>query len=116
MQDQEDPPVVVEAETVGVEDDAPIIHAVPAPPAPASRATIRTASTLRPWITVIAPHWPATITTTARERAALVRALLRLSRPSIRNLCRYARIPTPASLPSSTTCFSRQKFKRPRAS
>ena len=45
-----------EAETDGVVDAVPTMHADPAPPAPASRATIRTASTPLPWITVIAPR------------------------------------------------------------
>jgi hypothetical protein len=53
--DQGDPPVA-EAETDGVADDAPATSADPARPAPASRATIRTAFTPRPWITAIAPH------------------------------------------------------------
>jgi hypothetical protein len=54
-QEQEDPPVV-EAEAGGGADAALTIPAGPAPPAPASRATIRMASIPRPWITAIVPR------------------------------------------------------------
>ena len=56
--------------------------------------------------------------TTAKARVgALVPALLRPLRLSIPNLYPHCvRIPTRASLPSSTTCSSRPRFKRRRAS
>src|ERR1035438_5154599 len=95
-QDQEDPPVVVEAEADGVADGAPTIPAGPAPPDPASRATIRMASIPRPWITAIGPRSQATAT--AREAAGSVPASPRLLPPPIPSRCLpCAKIPTRAS-------------------
>jgi len=86
---------VAEAEIDGVVDAALTIPAGPAPPDPASRATIRTASTPRPWTTAIALRCPATVTTARVRVAALVPALLRPSRLSIPNLCPHCeKIPT----------------------
>jgi len=78
---------VAEAEADGVADAAPTMLAAPDPPAPASPATIRTASTPLPWITATAPHWPATATTARRPAADLVPASLRPLHPLIPSLC-----------------------------
>src|SRR5579864_2331046 len=67
-----------------------------------------------PWTTVIARRWVAE--TMARAPVGRGRASLRGIRNPNPSPCRFVKTQLPASLVSSTTCSSRPRFRRPRAS
>src|ERR1700746_1746050 len=67
-----------------------------------------------PWTTVIAQRWLAE--TMARAPGGRGRASLRGIRNPNLSPCRFVKMQRPAFLVSSTTCSSRPRFRRPRAS
>src|SRR2546423_12164426 len=111
MQDQDVPPVE-EGETGDGADAVPRAAAI----RKADRVAIISATvfTPHPWITATARHWPAA--TMALVPAAIGLALRRIIRSLNRSRCLCARMQRRASLALWTTCFSRPRFRRPRAS
>src|SRR5690242_2611711 len=110
MQDQDVPPVVVEGETggvVAVVREAAIRRIGP-------DATNTAESTPHPWITATARRWPAA--TTAHGRGARAQALQPATHKPIPNRYPCVKTRLPVFSVSSTTCFSRQKFRKQRAS
>src|SRR6266481_4198450 len=113
MQDRDTPPAA-EGETGGGADAVRQITAVAVVRVGRDAiARIRAAFTPLPWTTAIAQTKTATMGTS--PVADYVRASRPLTIPLTLSHCLCARTRIRASSPSSTTCFSWQKFRRRRA-
>src|SRR5438270_13433194 len=111
MQDQDVPPVE-EGETGDGADAVPRAAAIrKADPVATISATVFTP---HPWIIATARHYP--VATMALVPAGTGLALRRTIRSLNPSRCPCARMQRRASLASWTTCFSRPRFRRLRAS